>query len=166
MVGGYFIFQDSYQQGAIIQTQSPLYVAAPGQELVPKIIPAADEIEEFLLEDEAASTVVEEVVATPDDQIQPEKITALLVKEISMVSGDLFFKPKVFTLIKDQPVKITFQNTGTHTFTINELDVNIRFNKSSAILEFTPSKSGTFEYYCAVPGHRKNGMFGSLTVKE
>jgi len=87
------------------------------------------------------------------------------VKEISMVSGNLFFTPKDLTLTKDQPVKITFQNTGTHTFTISELGINVSLRGSSAIVEFTPTQSGTFDYYCAVPGHREGGMFGSLKIE-
>lgn len=87
------------------------------------------------------------------------------VKEVSMVSGDLFFNPENLTLVKDQSVKITFQNTGSHTFTIDELGVHVVLSGSSATVEFIPTQSGTFEYYCAVPGHREGGMFGSLTVE-
>ncbi|MCH7758886.1 cupredoxin domain-containing protein [Patescibacteria group bacterium] len=159
IAGGYFLFQSSSQQEEAIETSPQLGVPAPGQELVPEMIVTPDETEEPLPEDEAA-------VVSLDDQVQPEKVTTLSVKEIKIVSDNLFFTPKVLTLIKDQPVKIIFQNTGTHTFTIKELDVNLRLSESSVTLEFTPSKSGIFEYYCAVPGHRENGMFGSLTVKE
>jgi len=95
------------------------------------------------------------------DEREPE----LPAKEISMVSGSLFFNPENLTLAKDQTVKITFQNTGSHTFTIDEFGVNAVLSGSSATVEFTPTRSGTFQYYCAVPGHREGGMFGSLTVE-
>lgn len=85
--------------------------------------------------------------------------------ELHMVSGGFFFSPENLTLAKDQPVNITLQNSGAHTFTIDELGVNVPLRGSSATVEFTPTKSGTFEYYCAVPGHRESGMFGSLTVE-
>jgi len=88
------------------------------------------------------------------------------VGEVSMVSGNLFFNPKTLTLAKNQPVKITFQNTGSHTFTIDELGVNIPLRGNTAVVEFTPTKSGSFEYYCAIPGHREGGMFGSVVVEE
>jgi len=32
-------------------------------------------------------------------------------------------------------------------------------------VEFTPTTSGTFEYYCSVPGHRESGQFGTLKVE-
>ena len=86
-------------------------------------------------------------------------------REISMVSGNLFFNPKNLTLTKGQPVKITFTNSGVHTFTIDELGVNTALRGGSGVVEFTPTQSGTFEYYCTVPGHREGGMFGTLTVE-
>jgi len=86
-------------------------------------------------------------------------------REISMTSGNLFFGPRTLTLAKGQPVKINFRNVGVHTFTIDELGVNVTLRGSSGVVEFTPDRSGTFEYYCAVPGHRGGGMFGSLRVE-
>lgn len=88
-----------------------------------------------------------------------------IIREINMISGNLFFNPEDLKLVKGEPVKISFENRGTHTFTIDELGVNVILRGSSGVAEFTPTKSGTFEYYCAVPGHREGGMFGSLLVE-
>ena len=87
------------------------------------------------------------------------------VREINAVSGNFFFNPNNITLKKNQPVRISFKNSGFHTFTIDELGVNVPLQGSSATVEFTPTKAGTFEYYCAVPGHRERGMLGSLNVE-
>lgn len=138
IIGGYFLLRGGYQGPQETGTQTPSsQVPAPGSESVP------------------------ETVVTPSEgESRTPKI-----KEISMVSGNLFFTPKNLTLKKDQPVKITFQNNGTHTFTIDELGVNEPLRGGSAVVEFTPTQSGAFEYYCAVPGHREGGMFGPLTVE-
>mgnify|MGYP001610998524 CR=1 FL=1 len=32
-------------------------------------------------------------------------------------------------------------------------------------MRFTPTKKGTFEFRCAVPGHYEAGMKGTITVK-
>lgn len=139
IIGGYFLLRGSYQESEVVQPQQQqLGVPAQGEESV------------------------SEKVVTPDETEEPVEA---LVREINMVSGNLFFSPKTLTLAKDQPVKITFQNTGTHTFTIKEMGVDVPISGSSATAEFIPAISGTFEYYCAVSGHRERGMFGSLTVE-
>lgn len=100
-------------------------------------------------------------------QPQPSPKEAVLpsaAKEINMTSGNFFFSPAGLNLTKGQPVKITFKNSGFHTFTIDELGVDVQLSGDTASVEFTPAKSGSFEYYCAVPGHRESGMLGSLTV--
>lgn len=93
-----------------------------------------------------------------------DKSETTAVKEISMVSGGFFFSPNKLTLKKGQPVKINIKNSGVHTFTIDELGVDVPLTGQSTVVEFTPTKSGTFEYYCAIPGHRENGQFGSVIV--
>jgi uncharacterized cupredoxin-like copper-binding protein len=35
----------------------------------------------------------------------------------------------------------------------------------SAMLEFTPSKPGTYEFWCTVAGHKEAGMTGTLVVQ-
>lgn len=146
IVGGYFLFGGGYQTSQDSGTQTPsLGVPAPGFESVPETVVVPDG----------------EGSGSSDENI----ISGSATREINMVSGNLFFTPKNLTLTKDQPVKITFQNTGTHTFTIDALGVNVALRGSSSVVEFTPTQSGTFEYRCTIPGHRAGGMFGSLSVE-
>ena len=138
LVGGYFLLYGGSKtpQEPGAGTQSG--VPAPGQESVP------------------------ERIVSPDgskDETEPSATT------INVVSGNLFFDPESLTFTKDQPVRITFSNTGVHTFTVDALGINEPIRGNSATIEFTPTQSGTFEFYCAVPGHRGAGMFGSLTVE-
>jgi uncharacterized cupredoxin-like copper-binding protein len=35
-----------------------------------------------------------------------------------------------------------------------------------ASVSFVPTKPGTFEFFCAVPGHKEAGMVGTLIVRE
>ena len=114
--------------------------------------PIKDEKESIVL---SKFTIIEKVV----------EATAPSIKEIAMVSGNFFFSPKNLTLKKDERVKITFQNSKVHTFTIAELGVNVTLQGSSPTVEFTPTKTGTFEYLCVIPGHREGGMLGSLIVE-
>ena len=95
----------------------------------------------------------------------PPQAEATNVKMVGMSSGNLFFNPANLTLVKGQPVMLMFQNKGTHTFTIDELGVNVPLSGSTPKVEFTPNKAGTFQYYCAITGHREGGMIGSLKVE-
>jgi plastocyanin len=86
------------------------------------------------------------------------------------VSGMEFaFSPNQITVNKGDKVKIDFTNNGTypHNWTIDE------FNAKTATVSpgqttsvtFTPDRTGTFQFYCSVPGHKDQGMVGQLTVK-
>ncbi len=101
------------------------------------------------------------VTSLLEDSIEPN----VAVNEISMFSDNFSFAPNKLILAKDQPVKITIQNTGFHTFTIDELGIDVPLRNGAEIVEFTPTQSGVFEYYCAVPGHRELGQVGLLTVE-
>jgi len=146
LVAGYFFFFSGGGQEA--GTPSQLGVPAPGNESVPETVVEPPDREEE---------------SPPPDQEGAPTVSS--AKEISMASGNLFFAPKSLTLAKDQQVKITFSNSGFHTFTIDELDVNQSLRGSTVTVEFTPTETGTFEYYCAVPGHKEGGMSGSLIVE-
>ena len=105
------------------------------------------------------------------------------VKEFAFTPGNLEVKA-------GQPVKLTLQNAGTleHDFSILEIPVEgepkvtggaqhdmgdmahtpelhvAAMNGQSAMLEFTPTKPGTYEYFCTVSGHKAAGMSGTLVV--
>lgn len=36
----------------------------------------------------------------------------------------------------------------------------------SSSISFVPTKPGSYEFYCAVPGHKEAGMVGTLIVRE
>lgn len=87
-------------------------------------------------------------------------------KEINMVSSDLAFVPSSLSLKLNEPVKLVFNNSGTHTFTVDELGINVPLIGTSSSVEFTPVQAGAFEFYCSTPGHKEGGMKGTLTVTE
>ena len=69
-----------------------------------------------------------------------------------------------------QQVTVTLNNTGTgsHNFVIDALSVNsgVISGGESTTFTFTPSQSGTFEFYCSIGSHKNMGMLGSLVVSE
>ena len=114
------------------------------------------------LKDNAGNVVVSKFAILSENT--PQNQTQGATQTLQITSGFLFFNPNKITLKKGQPVKVVFKNTGVHTFTIDELGINISLRNPEETFEFTPNKSGTFEYYCAIPGHKEGGMIGELTV--
>ena len=81
------------------------------------------------------------------------------------------FEPATITVTSGTPVRLTLTNDGglEHNWVVDNLDgrkvqVDAK-SKASAIGEFTPTGSGTYEFYCSVPGHREAGMTGTLVVQ-
>ena len=85
---------------------------------------------------------------------------------VMMNSAPFSFSPKEIRAEVGQPVIVHVAAQGQHTFTIDELGVNAQTpDGRMTAVEFTPTKSGTFTYYCAIPGHREAGQIGTLTVE-
>lgn len=86
---------------------------------------------------------------------------------VNIDAGNFFFKPSTINAKVGQKVTVNFNNSGFHDFSIDALGINVDLrNKSTGTVTFTPTKAGTFEYYCSVPGHKASGMKGSLVVTE
>lgn len=66
-------------------------------------------------------------------------------------------------------VKVTLTNTGTepHDFTLQGYNIKTRVLNSgeSDSIVFRADKTGTFTYYCSVPGHKDLGMLGQFVVE-
>jgi len=65
------------------------------------------------------------------------------------------------TLINGQPVEhdLVIDEFGAATGSVTQLN-------EERVITFVADQEGTFEYYCAVPGHRAAGMAGTLQVGE
>jgi uncharacterized cupredoxin-like copper-binding protein/YHS domain-containing protein len=108
---------------------------------------------------------------------------------IRVDAQEFSFTPAQIEVVAGQPVTITFKNTGTleHDWSIMEIPVEIMsaadtsqhsmagmtmdpqlhtsaMNGQSGTLTFTPTKPGTYEFFCTVPGHKEAGMHGTLIV--
>jgi len=115
------------------------------------------------------------------------------ITEINLEASGMQFQPATIEVVAGQPVRLTFQNTDAleHDFSIMEipmmsmgataepmaghemgntttdpqLHMAAAMNSTNAV-EFTPTKPGTYEFLCTVPGHREAGMVGTLVVKS
>ena len=80
------------------------------------------------------------------------------------------YNPTTLSAQVGQAVNVTLENGGAldHTFLIDELAVNSGTVSpgQSGTISFTPSKAGTYTFYCNIAGHKEGGMVGTLTVTE
>lgn len=88
--------------------------------------------------------------------------------EIVVTGSNYAFTPTAITVKKGQKTRIVFKNAGGfHDFVVDELNIKtatIQDNQEDFV-EFTPEKTGTFEFYCSVGNHRAMGMKGTITVQ-
>lgn len=110
---------------------------------------------------------------------------------LTVEAVDLGFTPTTLEVTAGKPVKLTLQNNGAldHDFSIMEfpmvgtaaetggmdhdmgeagaepeLHLAVAAGQNGT-LEFTPSKPGTYEFWCTVAGHKEAGMTGTLVVQ-
>jgi uncharacterized cupredoxin-like copper-binding protein len=62
-------------------------------------------------------------------------------------------------------LKLSNSDLFWHTFTVDALDVNVQAPVGGERLITFTAVPGTYEFYCAIPGHALIGMHGTLTVK-
>ena len=118
---------------------------------------------------------------------------ATTVQDVSLTATDIAYDATQLAVPANQPVRLTLENDGVleHDFTIREiavadvhapaeseadghamsedvhdlaLHVAAPANGGQAVLEFTPTEAGEYEYYCTVSGHKEAGMVGTLVV--
>lgn len=92
----------------------------------------------------------------------------VMVKTIEIEAGSFYYKPNEIRVKKGETVTITLTAVDMmHDFNVDELDVHVPITRAETTntATFTADKAGTFEYYCSVGQHRKNGQIGSLIVE-
>lgn len=85
---------------------------------------------------------------------------------IKMEARSFSFSPDSVQAQVGEQVSIDVTSAGKHTFTIDELGVDVALpNDETTRVVFTPKETGTFEFYCSIPGHREAGQVGMLVVE-
>ena len=89
--------------------------------------------------------------------------------EITLTLTEFKFTPDTINAQVGEHVKVTLDNTkGTLKHNIKQADLNIDTAVEAgqtATFEFTPTKAGTFDFDCDVPGHKEAGMVGKIVVQ-
>ncbi len=91
------------------------------------------------------------------------------IQTVAIAGNEFSFLPNEIHVKKGARVRVIFTNTGKypHNFVINELNVKsktIKSGKKTNVI-FTANKTGSFQFYCSVPGHLDKGMKGTIVVE-
>ncbi len=113
---------------------------------------------------------------TPGKNLPVTEVTAKLgidnFQEVSVDVESFYFKPNRIQVMANVPVRLTLKS-GTliipHNFSLHAPEAGIDVNQNighgkTAIVEFTPTKTGEYSFYCAKDGHMHKGMTGTLVV--
>ncbi len=117
--------------------------------------------------DGKSTPLVSNTMPVPDAGFAVEEMLVTATKEFTVSGQDFSLTPNSITVQKGDEVKIVFKNTqGFHDLTIDRYGLATKRFQSpgEAVLEFTADKTGVFQYYCSVGGHRSMGMVGKLIV--
>lgn len=123
----------------------------------------------------AGKKVVDQAENTLSKAVNPAlesaKKAGANVQEFTMTSyyddKGAWFSLKEMRVKKGDIVRVKVTNTkGVHDFTLDEFGIkkDTPLNQEVTI-EFVADKTGTFEYYCSMPGHRARGQWGKLIVE-
>ena len=93
--------------------------------------------------------------------------TTPTTKSFTIRESSFKFDVTQITVNKGDTVKITMINDGgTHNVAFPDFNTRTTINGGgSQTITFVADKTGTFQYYCEVGGHKGLGMFGTLTVQ-
>ncbi|MGZ4143400.1 MAG: multicopper oxidase domain-containing protein [Actinomycetota bacterium] len=111
-----------------------------------------------------------QVIGTVGSGTQPQQSAAPAPTSSEVVTGaeimamDLKFTPTDLTVKAGE--KIVFDNMDPleHNITIDALKLKVTA-AANQVTSFSIAKSGTYTFYCSIPGHRAAGMEGTITVK-
>lgn len=107
-------------------------------------------IQDIIIETNSMSYSPNEIVVKKNAPIK------LSLKNSDQIEHDIEFKPATFNIIGD--------STHQHEMEENVLHLHAK-PKTTREITFSISETGTFEFYCTIPGHKENGMVGALVVK-
>ena len=138
IVGGYFILKGRYQ--------APAELGAP-----------------------TTGTSSDETSGTPGPGEGDGAPAPTGVKEVNIAGTEFAFSPSAITVKAGEKVKLNFRNNGgaPHSLIIQGLGVGTKTigGGQTDTVEFTALASGSYTFFCSVPGHKAAGMEGSLEVE-
>lgn len=124
----------------------------------------------------AGCTSYSQNISTPDNGSASREVAAnngagnsvFSANPITIDLAEYSFSPDHLTLKAGQTAELALTNTGKilHTFTVPDLNVDESLAAGqSKTITVRAAKSGTFELFCSIPGHKERGMRGQVNVQ-
>lgn len=77
------------------------------------------------------------------------------------------FDPEELTAAAGEDIAVVLTSEDMlHDFVIDDLDAHVVADRGETAEGGFTAEAGTYTYYCSVPGHRRAGMEGTLTVTD
>jgi uncharacterized cupredoxin-like copper-binding protein len=114
---------------------------------------------------ESGETAASPEVAGTPAETEGEGTAPAAPTEVEVDMVDLAFNPTELTIPADTDVTVNLVNSGAlpHTFDVEDVESGeIPGGGTGSVTVNLPV--GTYEYWCAIPGHKEAGMVGKLTV--
>ena len=116
-----------------------------------------------------APTVTSEKTGGSTEALPITSTPASGITEMSVVGTEFSFNPASISVKAGEQVKIIFRNDGgaPHNLILEGLGTGTKTigGGQTDIVEFTAPSSGTYAFFCSIPGHRAAGMEGNLKVE-
>jgi len=115
---------------------------------------------------------------TPGKNLPVTEATATIgpdrIQEINVEVASFYFKPSRIQVVVNMPVRLILKSSTfiiPHNFSLHapeagvDIDQNVGSGKK-VMVEFTPTKTGEYSFFCDKDGHATKGMAGTLVVVE
>ena len=87
---------------------------------------------------------------------------------LTVEAGDLWFAPSELTIPSDGSTTLVLVGAGqvAHNLIVDELGLQLYVGPGiSSEVTVSDLPPGTYQFYCSVFGHRRAGMYGTLTIE-
>lgn len=113
---------------------------------------------------------------TPGKNLPVSEVTAVAgadhVQEVAVKVASFYFKPNRIQVAVNLPVRLILKSDTfiiPHNFSLHAPEAGIDINQNvghgkKVVVEFTPTKTGEYPFYCGKGGHSGKGMTGVLVV--
>jgi len=92
---------------------------------------------------------------------------------VERLEGELDMRAEAYRFVPDRvqarrahPLTLFVESAGDHSFVVPSLAVRAHLRDGTNVLFLVPTRVGEFSFYCELPGHREQGMAGTLTVVD